>query len=156
MNKIFEEWKEKLYFHQTHQLQSVHTHRSSVLSPLIIWKHYYLHSLINSQQGVKAGGMLYISGCIGMDPATKALVPGGVAAQTKMVLENMKSIVEAGGSSMSKVVKCTVLITDMADFAEVNGVYAEYFPENPPARACFAVKGLPAGALVEIEAVAIA
>ena len=73
-----------------------------------------------------------------------------------MLLDNMKNVVENAGSGMNKVVKCTILLTDMSFFAEVNGIYAEYFPENPPARACFAVKELPAGAMVEIDAVAIA
>lgn len=72
-----------------------------------------------------------------------------------MVLENLKNIVEASGSSLSNVVKCTVLLTDMSSFAEVNAVYAEYFPENPPARMTYAVAGLPAGGLVEIDAIAV-
>lgn len=75
-----------------------------------------------------------MSGCIGFNPATRELVPGGAPAQARMALENMKNIVEAGGSSMQKVVKCTVLLTDMTNFAEVNGVYAEYFPIDPPGR----------------------
>jgi 2-iminobutanoate/2-iminopropanoate deaminase len=100
--------------------------------------------------------MVYCSGCLGMDPSTKALVPGGVAAEAKQVLENMKNILEAAGSSMNKVVKCTILLKDIAFFAEVNAVYAEYFPSEPPARATFAVAGLPAGALVEIDCIAIA
>ena len=103
-----------------------------------------------------AGGMVYASGCIGLDPATKALVPGGVGAQTRQVLENMKNIVEAAGSSMAKVVKCTVLLQDMGSFAEVNGIYAEYFPSDPPARMTYAVAALPLGALVEIDCTAIA
>ena len=104
----------------------------------------------------QANGMIYCSGCLGVDPELKALVPGGVAAQARQVLTNMKNILEAGGSSMSKVVKCTVLLASMDYFAEVNGVYAEFFPENPPARATFAVAGLPLGGLVEIESIALA
>lgn len=100
--------------------------------------------------------MLYVSGCIGMDREQGALVSGGLGPQTRKVMENMKSIVEAGGSSMSRVVKCTVLLVEIEDFAEVNSVYMEYFPENPPARACFAVKALPAGALVEIDCICMA
>lgn len=105
---------------------------------------------------MKAGGMLYVSGCIGVDPATKAMVPGGVGPQARRVLENLKAIVTTAGSDLSKAVKCTVLLTDMAHFAEVNAIYAEYFPVNPPARACFAVAALPAGALVEIDSILIA
>ena len=100
--------------------------------------------------------MLYVSGCIGVNPETKAMVPGGVGPQARMVMENLKTIIEYSGSNMGKVVKCTILLADMATFAEVNAIYGEYFPENPPARATFAVAGLPANALVEIEAVCIA
>ena len=107
-------------------------------------------------QAVKAGGMVYVSGCIGMDPVLKKIVPGGIGPETRQVLQNLKNIVEAAGSNLSNVVKCTVLLADMAYFPEVNGIYAEYFPENPPARATFAVLGLPVGALVEIECIAIA
>lgn len=103
-----------------------------------------------------ANGFVFVSGCIGLSPETKSLVPGGIGAQTRQVLENMKNIVEASGSDMSKVVKCTILLADMSFFAEVNGIYGEYFPTNPPARATFAVAGLPLGALVEIECVSLA
>jgi 2-iminobutanoate/2-iminopropanoate deaminase len=100
--------------------------------------------------------MLYVSGCIGVNPETKTLVPGGVGPQARMVMENLKNIIEFSGSNMGKVVKCTILLADMASFAEVNAIYGEYFPADPPARATFAVLGLPAGALVEIEAIVIA
>jgi len=99
---------------------------------------------------------LYVSGCIGLDPATKALAPGGVGPQARQVLENLKNVLIAGGSDLSKVVKCTVLLADIASFPEVNAIYAEYFPVDPPARATFAVLALPAGALVEIDAISIA
>eukprot|EP01036_Dinobryon_divergens_P015862 gene15862-21491_t len=98
-------------------------------------------------QAIKAGGMIYVSGCLGMDPTLKALVPGGVGPQTRQALENMKNIVQAGGSDMSKVVKCSVLLTDIATFPEVNAIYAEFFPSNPPARVTYAVLALPAGGL---------
>lgn len=100
--------------------------------------------------------MIYVSGCVGISPETKKIVEGGVCAEARQVLENMKNIVEYSGSDMSKVVKCTILMSDMSYFGEVNAIYAEYFPENPPARATFAVKGLPAGALVEIDAICMA
>jgi 2-iminobutanoate/2-iminopropanoate deaminase len=99
--------------------------------------------------------MVYVSGCIAIDPETRTLVPGGIGAQTRMVLENLKNIVESSGSNMANVVKCTVLLTDMATFAEVNAIYAEYFTENYPARMTYAVAGLPLGALVEIDATAV-
>lgn len=107
-------------------------------------------------QAIRANGMVYVSGCIGLDPETKKLVEGGVGPQARRVLDNLKAIVEASGSDLSKVCKCTVLLADVAFFAEINAIYAEYFPENPPARATFAVLGLPAGALIEIDCIAIA
>ncbi|RYH32019.1 reactive intermediate/imine deaminase [archaeon] len=100
--------------------------------------------------------MIYVSGCIGVNPHTKALADGGVAAQARQVLENLKAIVTHAGSDLSKVVKCTVLLMDIKDFAVINPLYGEYFPENPPARATFAVAGLPGGALIEIDCIAIA
>ena len=106
-------------------------------------------------QAVKAGGMVYVSGCIGLDP-TRKMVEGGVGAQARQVLENLKNVVEAAGSDLTKVVKCTVLLADMSYFAEINAIYAEYFPVDPPARATFAVAGLPMGALIEIECIALA
>lgn len=90
-----------------------------------------------------------------MDPKSKILVSGGVGLQTRMALENMKNIIESAGSDMASVMKCTILLADMASFAEVNSIYAEYFPNNPPARATFAVLGLPLGALIEIDAICI-
>ena len=113
-------------------------------------------TIIQYDQAVKAGGMIYVSGCIGAHPETRALVEGGIAAQTRQVLENLKNIIESAGSDLSNVCKCTVLLAGMEYFAEVNAIYAEYFPTNPPARATFAVLGLPANALVEIEAICIA
>lgn len=106
-------------------------------------------------QAIKCNGMIYCSGCIGMLRETKALINDTVADQTRCALENMRHILEAAGSSMDKVVKCTVLLTDMKHFAEVNAIYAEFFPidRNPPARACFAVAGLPANSLVEIDCI---
>ena len=100
--------------------------------------------------------MVYVSGCVGTDPETRSLVPGGVGAQARRVMENLKNIIECAGSDMSKVVKCTILLADIAYFGEVSAIYGEYFPENPPARSTFAVLGLPLGALVEIEAISIA
>ncbi len=100
--------------------------------------------------------MIYVSGCIGLVRETKALIGDGVAEQARQCLENLKYIVEDAGSNLSKVVKCTVLLTDMKDFATINAIYAEYFTEAPPARATFAVLGLPAGAKIEIECICIA
>ena len=105
-------------------------------------------------QAIKSNGMLYVSGQIPIDPKTGAFNSDKIEGQTKMVFENLKAIVEAGGCQMSDVVKCTVLLADMADFVKVNEIYATYFKEPYPARAAFAVKALPKGALVEIECIA--
>lgn len=103
---------------------------------------------------IRMGDLLFISGQVGIDPESGQFVEGGVAAQAKQVLENLKGLVEAGGSSLDKVVKTTMFLTNMADFATVNEVYAQYFASEPPARSTIQVVALPGGALVEIEAIA--
>ena len=104
-------------------------------------------------QAIKANGTLYVSGALGLDPASMEFVPGGVAEQAEQAMINLGAIIEAGGCSWKDVVKSTILLADMGDFGAVNEVYGKYFPEDPPARACFAVKTLPKDALVEIEMV---
>lgn len=106
-------------------------------------------------QAVHIGSMVYTAGQVGLDPATMELVSGGVEEQTRQVLSNLTNVLEAAGSSLSLVIKTTVFLKDMNDFAKMNAIYAEYFNENPPARSTIAVAGLPKGALVEIEAVAL-
>jgi 2-iminobutanoate/2-iminopropanoate deaminase len=105
--------------------------------------------------GVRAGPFIYTAGQIGIDPATGDLVPGGIEAETHQVLTNVKNILEAAGASMDRVVKTTVFLGEMLDFARMNAVYAKFFTSAPPARSTVAVAGLPKGASVEIEAVAI-
>ena len=105
-------------------------------------------------QAVRAGEYLYISGQLGIDPAAKRLVEGGIEPQAERALRNIAAICEAAGASMAAVVKTTVLLQSMDDFAKLNGVYAGFFGETPPARATYEVARLPLGALVEIEAVA--
>lgn len=105
-------------------------------------------------QAVQAGNMLFVSGQIPIDPATGAFAGSDIATQTRQSLTNVSNILAAAGYSLNDVVKTTVLLADIADFAAMNAVYAEFFAENKPARACFAVKDLPRGALVEIEAIA--
>lgn len=105
-------------------------------------------------QAVQAGNMLFVSGQIPIDPATGEFAGSDIATQTNQSLTNIKNILAAAGYSLNDVVKTTVLLADIADFAAMNAVYAEYFTENKPARAAFAVKDLPRGALVEIEAIA--
>lgn len=105
-------------------------------------------------QAVQAGSLLFVSGQLPIDPATGAFAGKDIASQTRQSLTNVRSILEAAGYTCTDVVKTTVLLADIADFAAMNAVYAEFFTENCPARAAFAVKDLPKGALVEIEAVA--
>lgn len=107
-------------------------------------------------QAVRVGGFIFCAGQIGLNPSTMELVPGGVDAQARQVLTNLKHVLEAAGSGMERVIKTTVFLTDMANFAAMNAVYAEFFPEHPPARSTVAVAGLPKGGLVEIEAIALA
>lgn len=104
-------------------------------------------------QGMEAGELVFTSGQLPIDPATKAM-PEDISEQTKFALENVKAVLEAAGCSMQQVVKTTVFLADMADFPKVNAVYATYFSEPFPARSCVQVAALPLGAGVEIEVVA--
>ena len=106
-------------------------------------------------QAVKANGMVYTAGQIPINPKTGDFVSGDIAAQTRQVLENLKAVLEAGGSSLGKVVKATVFLRNMSDFAAMNEVYAEYLGTVKPARSTVAVAELPRGALVEIDLVAV-
>jgi 2-iminobutanoate/2-iminopropanoate deaminase len=105
-------------------------------------------------QAIRSGGFLFCSGQIPLDPKTGKMVEGGIEPQTEQVLENLSAILAAGGTSPGKVVKTTVYLTDLGDFPAMNRVYGKYFPVDPPARATVQVGKLPAGALVEIDAVA--
>jgi 2-iminobutanoate/2-iminopropanoate deaminase len=107
-------------------------------------------------QAVRTEHMVYTAGQIGLDPATMEIVSGGVEAETRQVLKNLKQVLEAANSGLNYVVKTTVFLRDMADFPKMNAVYAEFFPENPPARSTVAAAALPKGVAVEIEAVALA
>ncbi len=103
---------------------------------------------------IRTGDLVFTSGQIGLDPATQTIVTGGVEAETRQALTNLKHVLAEAGSGLDRVVKTIVFLKDMADFPAVNAVYAEFFPENPPARSTVAVAGLPKGAAVEIEVVA--
>jgi 2-iminobutanoate/2-iminopropanoate deaminase len=105
-------------------------------------------------QAVSAGGWLYLSGQIPIDPASGDLVTGSVAEQSRRVLDNLKAVVEAAGGGLADVVKVTVYLTDLGTFGEMNEVYAAFFSENPPARACVEVARLPKDVSVEMDAVA--
>jgi len=106
-------------------------------------------------QAVEAKGTLYISGQIALDPETGKMVAGGIREQTRQVMENIKAILDEAGYHFKDVVKSTCLLSDISNFAAMNEIYGQYYPENPPARAAFAVKDLPLGALVEIETIAV-
>lgn len=106
-------------------------------------------------QGIIAGDFLFTAGQIGMDPATGKFVDGGFREQARQVLDNLKAIIEAAGSSMSQVAKVTCFLSDINNFAALNEVYATYFEKPCPARSAVQVANLPLGALIEIEAVAI-
>ena len=105
-------------------------------------------------QAIVTGNLVFASGQIAINPETNEVAEGGIEAQTRQVLTNITNLLEAAGTSISKVVKTTVFMADMADFATVNSIYAEYFTEPYPARSAVAVKTLPKGALVEIEVIA--
>ncbi|MBI4725839.1 RidA family protein [candidate division TA06 bacterium] len=106
-------------------------------------------------QGVQYDNKLvFTSGQIPLDPKTGQLVEGDIKAQTRQVMENLKAVLEAGGSNLKKVIKCTVFLADMNDFAAMNEVYGEYFQQAPPARSAFQVARLPKDAKIEIEAIA--
>ncbi len=105
-------------------------------------------------QGVKAGGFVFLSGQIALDPVTGELCAGDVVAQTEQVMENVGAVLAAAGLAFEDVVKSTIFLANLADFARVNEVYGRRFPVNPPARSTVEVQGLPRGALVEIEVIA--
>jgi len=105
--------------------------------------------------GIQAGEFVFTAGQIGLDPATGNIVSGGVEAETRQALENLKKILEAAHSGLDQVVKTTVFLQNMGDFAAMNAIYAQYFAEPYPARSAIQVAALPKNAQVEIEAVAI-
>ncbi|PWK83530.1 RidA family protein [Fulvimonas soli] len=106
-------------------------------------------------QAVRAGGTVYFSGQIPLDPATGALVEGDIAAQTRRVFDNLKAVAEAAGGALDKIVRVGIYVTDLAHFGEVNAVMAEYFAQPYPARSTIEVAGLPRGAQVEVDAVMV-
>ena len=108
----------------------------------------YSHAII-------ANGFVYVAGQAGLDPATGQLAPGGIAEQTAQTLKNISAILESAGTSMANVVKTTVYLNAISDFQQMNAVYKEYFPNNPPARTTVGGLDLPVGAQVEIDAIAV-
>jgi 2-iminobutanoate/2-iminopropanoate deaminase len=106
-------------------------------------------------QAIRTENLVFAAGQLGVDPNTMELVEGGIEAQTRQALTNLKIILEVANSGLNFVVKTTVFLHDMNDFANMNAVYAEFFPENPPARSTVQVAALPRGGLVEIECIAL-
>lgn len=106
-------------------------------------------------QAIKAGMFVFASGSLGIDPATGEFAPGGVEAQTRQSLENLAAVLSAAGTSLENVVKSTVFLADIDDFAAMNAVYEQFFPGAPPARSALQVAALPKAAEVEIEVIAI-
>lgn len=104
---------------------------------------------------IRTGDLVFTSGQLGLDPATGSLVPGGIEAETRQALTNLRHVLADAGSGLERVVKTIVFLKDMADFAKMNAVYAEFFTENPPARSTVQAAALPKGGAVEIEAVAL-
>jgi 2-iminobutanoate/2-iminopropanoate deaminase len=105
-------------------------------------------------QGIKVGDLIFSAGQLGIVPGTKEFAGPDIESQTRRAMENVKAVVEAGGSCLKHVVKTTVFLADMGEFAQMNAVYAEFFPEAPPARSTVEVAALPLGGRVEIEAIA--
>ncbi len=107
-------------------------------------------------QAIRSGDFIFCAGQTPLDPATGKLVEGGIKEQTRRVLQNLSAVLEAAGSSASRIVKTTVFLVNLDDFKAMNETYAEFFPSAPPARSTVQVSRLPAGAMVEIEAIALA
>ena len=105
-------------------------------------------------QGIASGDLIFCSGQLGLDPATGDMVEGGVGAQAERALRNLSAVLDAAGATFDDVVKTTIFLADIGDFATVNAVYATFMPDPPPARSTFAVGSLPKGGLVEVEAIA--
>jgi len=106
-------------------------------------------------QAIRAGHIIYTSGQLGMDPVSGVIVDGGVEAETRQALHNLESILSSAGTDLASVLKTTVFLRDINDFSRMNGIYQEFFKDQPPARSAVQVGALPKGAAVEIEAVAI-
>ncbi|HLE53119.1 MAG TPA: RidA family protein [Anaerolineales bacterium] len=105
--------------------------------------------------GVRVGDLVFTAGQIGLDPLTGEVVPGGIQAETRQVIRNLQGVLEATGSSLQEIVKTTVFLRDMNDFAQMNTIYAEFFSQDYPARSTVQVSALPKGVAVEIEAIAL-
>jgi 2-iminobutanoate/2-iminopropanoate deaminase len=129
-----------------------------IAMPLAAQDHQVIH--VNEPPGLpfssatRVGNLLFLAGQVGNTPGTRQLADTGIAGQTRQAFENIKTVLAAAGSSLERVVKCTVFLTSMGDYQEMNAVYATYFPKDPPARSTVAGSGLALGARVEIECIA--
>ena len=112
-------------------------------------------AIASYSQAIQVGNILYLAGQIGLDPATREMVPGGLEAETRRAIENCRAVLEAAGYSLKDVVQVQIFLADITDYAKLNEVYATYFPEDPPARAVVAVAALPRGARMEIVMTAV-
>ena len=108
------------------------------------------------EQAIRVGNFIFTSGQIPLDPSTNKLIEGDISQQTKMVMENLKALLEASGSSLKNVIKATVFLTDLKNFEQMNKIYGEYFSASKPARSTIQVSALPKGAAIEIEMIALA
>lgn len=140
--------QKKVHFSQT---MSVHT---SANSKEVVSTDLAPAALGPYSQAIKAGGILYVSGCLGIYADTMTFAGESVEEQTDQLMKNMGEVLKAAGADYSNIVKTTVLLADIGDFKAMNGIYAKYFEADPPARSCFAVKDLPLGAKVEVECIA--
>ena len=128
------------------------------VAPLAAQDHQVIH--VNEPAGLpfssatRVGNLLFLSGQVGNTPGTRQLADTGITGQTRQIFENIKTVLAAAGSSLERVVKCTVFLTNIADYQAMNAVYATYFPKDPPARSTVAGSGLALGARVEIECIA--
>ena len=112
-------------------------------------------AIASYSQAIQVGEMLWLAGQIGLDPATREMVPGGLEAETRRALDNCRAVLEAAGFSLQDVVQVQIFLADITDYAKLNEVYAGYFPKDPPARAVVAVAALPRGARVEVVMTAV-
>ena len=126
------------------------------LSPQVVHTDMAPKAIGPYAQAQRVGDFIFTAGQVGLDPQSGQIVEGGIQTQTRQVLNNLSAVLEAAGSSLAHVVKTTVFVQDLAEFAQMNTAYGEFFPETRPARSTVQVAGLPRGALVEIECIAVA
>ncbi len=127
----------------------------SIESPTVIHTDAAPKAIGPYSQAIRAGDLIFTAGQIALDPATAQIVEGGIEAQTRQVLTNLSHVLLAAGSSLSRVVKTTVFLQDLGEFAAMNAVYGEFFSAQPPARSTVQVSALPRGSRVEIECIAL-